>query len=628
MIWRKTLISLIVFALLVGLYTGDRWLSERRRAAKEVSERAFPLDWMHANEFTLVTPNEIITVKREYGDRWAMTQPIRALADNNEVQAIVGNLVPAVRYGEFKMDDTTKLEDYGLDAPAFKLTIKTSDAPQGLTLLVGKQAAESGKFYAKIESEDKVFSINEYVKDKLNKKPFDFRDRRALPINVNDVRRVALTRQVKMPIEIKSVEDGTTRTTSGFQTREPEKVVLAKTDSGEWRIEQPLPWKGDPNEIENLLRKIITEKVASFVDTPTTGTIYGFDKPQVDLQIQQSLRAGDGGTTMTTQTQTLSLLVGDRESSPSKDYYARRGDGSLVTIGQPLFEALTVKAAKLRDKQLFTMAAGDVAHFGIEGLHGAVKVNKNDQGRWVFADDAATSVDQQAVANALSTLVGLRAKDFETDEPRDLAEYKLDKPLSRLTIADKDNKKVEGLDIGDLTTRNGEGVLFGKMRDSTSVILLDFMKPKDFALTKDQLVDKSLFAFEPGAVTRVEARRAGTTFTLTREGEAWRLRRGKDKEARRVADFLADDLVRGAREMKYSDVYKGKLTEKEMGLTSPTFEVVLYGKDNAEVARVIRGSEKGERFYTRIRAGGTIYGIEKSQFRTLEPAIDNLLKEE
>ena len=628
MIWRKTLISLIVFALLVGLYAGDRWLSERRRESKELSSRAFSFKQEAATELTLVTPKEIITLQKEPGGRWMMTQPIRTAADKDAIEALLGNLIPATRNGEFKMDESIKLDDYGLSAPSFKLTAKTKDVPQGATLLVGKQAPESGKFYAKIESEDKIFSINDFVKESLDKKPFDFRDRSVLPVVAEDVRRVALSRQVKMPIEIKSVEGGTTRTTAGFQTREPEKIILAKSDSGEWRIEQPLPWKGDPGEIENLLRKVNAEKVASFIDTPTTKTGYGFDKPQVDLVIQQLAKAGDGGTTKTTQTQTLSLLVGDRESSPSKDYYAKRGDGSLITIGQPLFDALTVKAGNLRDKQLFAMTAGDVAHFSIEAIRGSVKLNKNDQGRWVFADDTATSVDQQAVAGALSTLVGLRAKGFETDDPRDLSEYKLDKPLSRLTIADKDNKKVEGLDIGDLTTRNGEGILFGKMRDSKSVILLDFMKPKDFALTKDQLTDKSLFAFDPASVTRVEARRAGTSFTLTREGEAWRLQRARDKEARRVAGFLADDFVRGVREVKFTDVYKGKLTDKEMGLTSPTLEVLLFDKGNAEIARVIRGSEKGERFYTRIRPGGAIYGIEKSQFRTLESATDNLLKEE
>ena len=620
MIWKKTLSSLIFFLVLVLLYSGDRWWTERRRTAKEMSERAFPFPQADVNEITLVTPKEIITVKKEKGDRWEMTQPVQTGADKDAIEVILGNLILAVRYGEFKMDETIKVEDYGLDAPTYKLMLKTKSVPQGMTLLVGKQAPESGKFYAKIESEPKIFSINEYIKDKLDKKPLDLRDRTVLPVTVENVRQVVLSQEIKKIFEIQSVEGGTTRTTTGTQTKPSEKIVLVRNDGG-WQLEQPVKWKGDSTEIENFLRKLKTEKVTAFVDKPTTQPV-GFDKPQIDLLVKET-----STTTGTTQPVTLSLVVGDRETSPSRDFYARRGDGSIVKIGQPLFDSLAITPGKLRDKQLFTLEAANVGRFDIETLRSKVQLKKNDQGRWVFAADAATSVDQQGVGDTISSLVNLRAKGFETDDATSFREYKLDKPYVRLTIADKGSSRIESLAIGELATRNNEGVVFARVGDSKAVVLLDFTKPSEFALTKDKLTDKSLFAFDPKAVSKAEVRRGSTSFTLTREGEAWRILRPKAKEAQRVSDFSVDDLTRAVRELKYTELYKGKLTEKEMGLTSPTLDVVFYGAGGSEIARVIRGLEKGGRYYTKLHLAGPVYGVEAPQFKGLDPAVDNLLKE-
>ena len=638
MIWRKPLIYLIAFVVLAGLYVGDRWWTARRRAAKQLSERAFPLNKEDTIELTLVTPDEIITCKKEQPEepkvttahRWVMTQPIQTAADADAIEVILSNLIPALRYGEFKMDETIHLEDYGLDAPTYKLIVKSKDVPQGMTLLVGRQAPQSGKFYAKIESEDKIFSINEYIKDKLDKKPFDLRDRTVLPFEVDDVQRVVLTRAVKTAIEIKIPgPESTTHTTTGWQRKPPEKIVLARTDDDEWQIEEPVAWKGDSIEVENLLRKLKTEKVTSFIDDPTTGDL-GFAEPQINLLVEQIPEAGDQETTATTETQALVLLVGDRETSPGKGYYAKRGDSAaLVTIGQDLFDALAIKGTKLRDKQLFALGSADVVHFDIEAGKSKVELEKNDQGRWVFMYDTATSVNQELVSDKISSLVNMRAKDFETDQPGDLGEYKLDKPFVRLTIADKDREKVEGLDMGDLATRDGGSVVFGRLRDSKSIVLLDFTAPSEFVLTKDRLIDKSLFSFDEDTVVRAEvSQRPGTTFTLVHEDDTWKMQRAEDEEPQRVPPFWAEDVVRGVRGLQYRDIYKGPLTEEEMGLTSPTLEVVLFGKGNAEIARVVRGLEKGERYYTKIQPDGPVYGVEKSLFQTLESAIGNLLKEQ
>lgn len=629
-VWKKTVISAVVLGILVGVYVIDHEWTKRKREAKERSELAFPFKEDDATTMTLVSPTEIITVAKVDKDRWVMTQPLETAADKDAITVILGNLLPAKRHGEFEMDETVKEADYGFDAPTYTLIVRTPDVPQGAKLLIGKQAPQSGKFYAKLDGEKKIFAINEWVKDKLDVSPFDLRDRQVLPVAVDDVQRVVLARSVKKIFEIKSTNDeGATVTTTGSQ-RKPEKIVIDRDEKGGWKIEEPLAWKGDSIEIEDMLSKVKNAKVTAFVDEPSTATDYGFPTPQIDLRIEQRVKAGDGGTTPTSQTQTLVLLVGDRETSPGKDYFARRGDDAIVTINRDLFDALTVKDTKLRDKQIFGLRAGDVTHFELEGNKGKVELDKNDEGQWAFAGDAATSVDQNLVDDKIADLVNQRLKDFETDDPRDLKQFELDEPRLRLLVADKDRRTIEGLEIGKNGTRGIERFVYARLRRTNSVVRLDVNTFEDFDLGKDDFVDKSLFRFEEDDVARADVVRGrGTTFTLTREGIEWRIQRAGDEKPARVPMTYPDMLTQGMRELKYANVFQElKLTDEKMGLSSPTLEIVLFNKDNAELARVIRGTDKADLYYTRIQPDGPIYGVETSAFSAIESAIESLLKEQ
>ncbi|MBM3333257.1 DUF4340 domain-containing protein, partial [Candidatus Sumerlaeota bacterium] len=553
MMWRKTYVSAIVFAVLLAICIGDHFLTKRVRESKELSKHIFAFKEDGVTSVTLVTPTEIISLEKTgKPEEWEMTQPIKTLADKDAVKSMVSDAISATRFGEFAVDQTIKLSDYGLDAPTHKLMLKVKDQPRELTLLVGKQSPESGKLYAKIETEEKIFSIYEYIKDRLDKKPFDLRDRTILAVSVDDVRRVVLARSIKLPVEIKATSEGATKSVPGFVTKAKEEIVVAKAPTGDWQMEKPVGWKGDTGEIENLVRKLDTEKVASFIDNPTTPSRFGFDTPQIAVQIEQLIQPTDKGTTATTQTQTLALTVGDRETSPSRNYYAKRGDGSIVTIGDSLFEALAVKATQLRSKQLFALASADIVRFEIETAKSNVHLSKNDQGRWLFADDAATTVDSQAVNEKVASLLGLRAKDFETDEPASLAQYKLDKPFVRLTVANKDNKRVESLEIGDVATRDNERVVFGRVGGLQSVVLLDVSAADNFDLPKDKFIDRSLFGFDVASVVEASVRQiGGTTFTLLRDGDTWKVQRAEDKEPRRIPNYMAEDVVRSVRDLKF-----------------------------------------------------------------------------
>lgn len=646
MIWKKPLIAFVVFLLLTALWIADTWWVENQKVAKSKSERAFPeVVEDDVIGMDLITPEEIISVKKVDKDakpaqaRWDMTQPLQTRADADAITVILSNLVPAMRYGEFDVTASENLEDYGLNEPKYTLKLTDKDA-RVYTLVIGDQAPQSGKFYAKLENESKIFSINEYIKDKLEKKPFDLRDRTVLNVAVDDVKRLTMARAIQMPIELISSDDsGGTISTTGYQRKAPEDVTAVRLFDGSWQLQKPVEWLGDDIEIENMLRTLKTEKVTAFFDEPSTGgeVDYGFESPQIELTVEQIVQDLDGvkmNADGTTPMETLLLVIGDRVSTGTKkEYYAKRKDGPVIAVDSGLFDAVAIKATKLRNKKMFTMSPEDVAHAEFIARRGAsrVRLDKNEDGTWVFADDAATSVDQSVISDKIVSLLGLRAKDFEKDNPTpaDLDEYKLDTPFVRVTVSNADRTTTEGISIGDLATREEQSIVFAQRIGQPSVVLLDFTKPMQLAMTKESLKDRSLFQFDRDAVFKADVNRGGTTLTLTRTGDIWKLDRAGLKSPIEVSTFTAEDVSRGVADLKYKMVNDNDvLTEEQMGLTSPTLTVVLFGKGGTELAHVTRGIEKGKQYYTKIAPGGPVYGVETPEFASMESAIDSLLKQE
>ena len=86
-------------------------------------------------------------------------------------------------------DKAADLKQFGLDQPKFETGITTKDG-ETRTLLIGEDAPAGRVTYAMLQGDPRVFTIPGYVKDIVDRKPRDLRDKRLITMPADKITRV------------------------------------------------------------------------------------------------------------------------------------------------------------------------------------------------------------------------------------------------------------------------------------------------------------------------------------------------------------------------------------------------------------------------------------------------------
>jgi hypothetical protein len=130
-----------------------------------------------------------ITIKRIAGDKSKNTAEKYEVAEStlkidkldDAVPQGLANAVAGLRAADFA--DAVKLEDAGLDKPAYTVTAKAGAST--LTLLVGKAAGEN--FYVKTGDKPQLFLVPKWTVERLAKPPIEFRDKTMVDVRADEV---------------------------------------------------------------------------------------------------------------------------------------------------------------------------------------------------------------------------------------------------------------------------------------------------------------------------------------------------------------------------------------------------------------------------------------------------------
>jgi hypothetical protein len=208
------------------------------------------------------------------GDNWMVKQPWSARADFGAVESLLSRLTS----GQMKAivsQEATLLKEYGLDAPATRVTLGAGSATAGL--LLGKATPE-GDVYAKDVSRPIVFAVEKALADDLAKTPADYRMKDVFGFRAYTGTRLEVTRG---------------GTTVAFEKKKgPEKDAIEK-----WTMVQPAKTVAD-TKIEDVASKVAALRADSFVDAlpkeateaARVATKFDENKKQESVTIQ---RAGD-----------------------------------------------------------------------------------------------------------------------------------------------------------------------------------------------------------------------------------------------------------------------------------------------------------------------------------------------
>jgi len=396
--------------------------------------------------------------------------------------------------------------------------------------------------------------------------------------------------------------DGVTAVTLSYSDRE---IVLTKGEAG-WRLTKPVDAPADDTAVTNLIKAIADAEVKKTIDEPPADLApFGLTQPAATIKI-------------TAKDATVPDLKVGKTTAVSFSTYVQRADQPKIYLtGSAFHSGMNKQVKDLRDKKIVDFTEDEITRIALRGPDGDVILAKAD-GAWRIEQPAAHAADASAVRSLMSTVRNLRATDFASDAPSeaDLATYGLDQPQRQLTFVAAD-----GTETRLLVGKEGEPGLYVKAGDRPTAFIVGKWATRDLSKGVNDLRDKTVLSFEPGAATTIEVARAdGGTFTLRSADGKWTIA-GSDQP---VDDAAVGTFVGALSKLSGSQVL-GDVPPADLaayGLATPDLMIRVTGKDDVLIGTVRAGSytpNPPATEYTLKRDDQpTVFGVRDFQFQQLD----------
>ncbi len=379
-------------------------------------------------------PTGFIQLRRPEGHEWIMQQPHKSRADVVSIHALLEKIL-AAHVEKFITDEKTDLTIYGIESPAFELTLFTQDE-KTQTLRIGKPCQDPPDTrYAKWTESDSVFTVSEEWIKLFDIETDQLRNRHILGAQ---------------PARITNLQIA----------RGEQQIDLTQTN-GTWQITRPARWIAESSQVKEVLQTLAQVMVLDFVDAPSAEQALRMTNAPWSIRFTENETIH---TLRISETTTNKLRLVQRNEEPS--LYAT--DASFIddSIANPLFyRTKTVLQCDPTKIEKITQQEGE--------KEWSVQSKENS----FISTDPTRRIQTEAVFDITTKLLTLQAASYVAFNPDTLTPYGLDKPTFRISIT------LNGTDtlgrvilLGNVTKHGrfamlqGENVVF-TITDKTAEIL-------------------------------------------------------------------------------------------------------------------------------------------------------------
>ena len=359
---------------------------------------------------TAAPANLKVRLRRD-GARWAFEAPILARANKAGVEVTI-NALNALKVKKFLAPADAKLEQAGLDAPVFRVTLEGNARRE--TLLFGAAVAASpGEYYAKIENKTAVFTVAAPAPllAVLRSLQEALRDPHVLDFDPHHVTALAIAAPGQPEFSLQRLE-----ASQGAESWQ----LIARGTAGQ----APQTMPADTALVQELLQKLhllSVQKARGFLsDAPSAAELenWGFNRPERELTLNLNTGGGPNGT----DAAVLTLLIGVAPDQRDVAYARVTNAPYVYRIDPELLGDAPALSRHYRQRTLRALPAG--ARIGglklTDLASNQVLLEKNapaDTGLTaeVIAKDAGTAQHKSALAALLTEVRTLRARRYLAD---------------------------------------------------------------------------------------------------------------------------------------------------------------------------------------------------------------------
>ncbi len=219
----------------------------------------------------------------------------------------------------------------------------------------------------------------------------------------------------------------------------------------------------------------------------------------------------------------------------------------------------------------------------IERAGEKIHVKRSGDG-WDMLEPVKTRADRGTIEDVLTNLVTAKSdREIEASPaPAALADFGLDKPAARVTMTRKDGKAL-GLALGG---KNPTGAwVYARDADRPAVLAMGESVLRDATRPVLDFRDKTVLAFDRGAVTAIEVSTRDETLAFVTADNKWTLTKPRPLRADPdvIREFL--DKLSGAKAKEFAAESPASLAR--FGLDQPTRVTVVTGKEKDRAGRTI-----------------------------------------
>jgi hypothetical protein len=331
--------------------------------------------------------------------------------------------------------------------------------------------------------------------------------------------------------------------------------------------------------IEGKRDKVITEQAAELAD-------FGLKEP--GMVVQATVKDVDTP---------IVLNLGARTPTMG-GYYAREGEQSKVLmVPTSLHSKFDKTVFSLRDKTVLALDQTQVKRVEVHQGDQVIAVeSEGDQG-WKIVAPLEAKADKTKVNDLISTINGVKVKEFLDEAPQDLAKYGLNPPRWRLAFFIGADRAEKSLLLGDEDT--AKGGLNAKRGAMDHVFLVETKLLEKLPKEVSDWRDRALMVVKRDDMERVEIRDGESTLEVACvencgkiPDDRWQIKQPIEAKADAVK---VRTVLRNLEELKAKSFISEAATDlSPYKLDHPAAQVRLWLREKSEPLTILLGREDAE----------------------------------
>jgi hypothetical protein len=255
---------------------------------------------------------------------------------------------------------------------------------------------------------------------------------------------------------------------------------------------------------------------------------------------------------------------------------------------------------KTKEKLLLQVKKEDVAEIRIDGLEQPVKIVPEKEDIWNMLEPVRTRADESGVSRILASLSDFKYRDLIEKQPKNLAQYGLDKPKLTVHVVLKHNKGEKTVIIGAKSPV--DNVYYTRVNNDPRVYTVESAAQDLASITLFDLRDKKLTEFDTEKVSQVALHQGAVALDFQKEAGVWKMKRPLESPA---AESEVTSLLSSLGSLRATKFIDQPADLDQYGLKSPVSEIDVVQEKGLQ-QKVLFGNKEGDQIYCLVEGGSTV----------------------